>query len=294
MAAETPFFSIIIPAYARPNRLAACLAAVARLDYPRDCFEAIVVDDGSPQALNVVVDQTRSELDITLIRQESAGPAAARNRGAGQAHGRFLAFLDDDCTPCSSWLRHFADGFSGSPDLLLGGSTANALAHNPYAEASHLLRDHLYEYDLQEFGQSRFFSSNNIALSADRFHALGGFDTSFPLAAGEDRDFCNRWLHAGRRLHYVPQARVKHMQKLNGRTFLSLHFGYGKGNFNYQKKRAARGNGGNRPEPWRFYRGLLASPWKITNGLRAAHLSLLMFLSQAANALGYFRASLAD
>ena len=42
------FFSIIIPTYRRPERLAVCLQALACLDYPRNRFEIIVVDDGSP------------------------------------------------------------------------------------------------------------------------------------------------------------------------------------------------------------------------------------------------------
>ena len=42
-----PYFSVIIPTHARPDRLAACLEALANLDYPRDRFEVIVVDDGT-------------------------------------------------------------------------------------------------------------------------------------------------------------------------------------------------------------------------------------------------------
>ena len=40
----------------------------------------------------------------------------------------------------------------------------------------------------------RFLPSNNLAVSAKRFHEAGGFDAGFPLAGGEDREFCRRWL----------------------------------------------------------------------------------------------------
>ncbi len=43
-----PSFSIVIATHNRPRQLAECLAALASLDYPRDRFEVIVVDDGSP------------------------------------------------------------------------------------------------------------------------------------------------------------------------------------------------------------------------------------------------------
>jgi GT2 family glycosyltransferase len=61
----------------------------------------------------------------------------------------------------------------------------------------------------------RFFPSNNLAVSKKRFHELGGFDTSFLLAGGEDREFCYRWLQSGGRLRRAPNAVVEHAHRLN-------------------------------------------------------------------------------
>ena len=85
--ASVPFFSIVIPTYNRPTRLSACLAAMSQLDYPRDRFEVVVVDDGSPTPMDAVVQPLRSQLNISLIRQSNAGPAAARNVGAQKGKG---------------------------------------------------------------------------------------------------------------------------------------------------------------------------------------------------------------
>ena len=92
MATESPFFTVIIPTYARPARLKACLQAFTRLAYPRDRFELMVVDDGSPASMEPVVIPFAHALNVRLIRQENAGPAAARNAGAAHAQGSFLAF----------------------------------------------------------------------------------------------------------------------------------------------------------------------------------------------------------
>ena len=81
----TPFISIIIPTYNRPKQLATCLESLTKLDYPRDSFEVIVVDDGSKTQLESVVNPFSGELDITLIRQINKGAASARNTGAKQA-----------------------------------------------------------------------------------------------------------------------------------------------------------------------------------------------------------------
>ena len=68
-----PFFSVIVPTYRRPERLAACLRALAGLDYPRERFEVIVVDDGGGATL----DGAPATIDLTLVTQAHAGPAAA-------------------------------------------------------------------------------------------------------------------------------------------------------------------------------------------------------------------------
>src|SRR4051794_34400017 len=125
-----PSFSIIIPTYSRPEALTNCLEAIALLDYPRDRFEVIVVDDGSPRPADQIVASFSSRFAVRSLRQQHAGPAAARNQGAAGARGDFLAFTDDDCLPDRDWLRIFARHFAANPDYLIGGRTLNALPNN--------------------------------------------------------------------------------------------------------------------------------------------------------------------
>jgi glycosyltransferase involved in cell wall biosynthesis len=47
MVKPLPLFSVIIPTYNRPERLSVCLESLARLNYPPDRYEVVVVDDGS-------------------------------------------------------------------------------------------------------------------------------------------------------------------------------------------------------------------------------------------------------
>jgi glycosyltransferase involved in cell wall biosynthesis len=61
MGHEQPFFSIIIPTYNRPRQLTACLEALARLDYLRNRFEVIIVDDGSKVLPEAVVASCRDQ-----------------------------------------------------------------------------------------------------------------------------------------------------------------------------------------------------------------------------------------
>ena len=107
-----PLISIIIPTFRRPTHLKVCLESFTRIDYPRNRFEVIVVDDGSPNPPKAVLADFSEQFDVSLLTTSHAGPAKARNRGAEIANGDILAFTDDDCEPAADWLMKM--GCSGS------------------------------------------------------------------------------------------------------------------------------------------------------------------------------------
>jgi glycosyltransferase involved in cell wall biosynthesis len=111
-------FSVIIPTFNRAAMLREALESVERQEF-RD-FEIIVVDDGSTEDLSPVKDDFRGR--VTFVRQENAGPGAARNRGARMAVGEYLAFLDSDDVWFPWTLRTQFDCLSraGYPSMLLG------------------------------------------------------------------------------------------------------------------------------------------------------------------------------
>jgi glycosyltransferase involved in cell wall biosynthesis len=280
-------FSIIVPTYNRPERLQACLQSIAQLDYPRDRFEVVVVDDGSSTPLDETVAPFQPQLALTLIRQLNAGPASARNTGATHATGQFLVFTDDDCVMVPNYLSVLEHHVHRSPDRLIGGQTLNALPDNLCSAASQLLIDYLYSY-YNETSEACFFASNNFAMPAAQFHTLGGFSTSFPLAAGEDREFCDRWLHQGYKMLYAPTVQIRHAHHLTLQKFWRQHFNYGRGAFCFHQVRAQRSRANIQVEPISFYFNLLRYPFTTTAPHRAIGLGWLLILSQIANVAGFF------
>lgn len=282
-----PSFSVIVPTYRRPAQLRACLGALASVDYPDDHLEVIVVNDGNPALPESIVSSFRDQLNVTLILQPHAGPAAARNTGAAHAKGDFLAFTDDDCLPASDWLRALQARFAITPEYLIGGRTLNALPANSYSTASQLLIDYLYTYYNADPNRARFLTSNNLALSAARFRTIGGFDKTSLRAAAEDRELCDRWLHNGYRMTYAPEAVVYHAHALMFGTFWQQHFNYGRGAFYFHQVRARRGQGRIRLEPSSFYLQLFRYPSSQVHGRHALVLAVLLGVTQGANAAGF-------
>ena len=276
-----PASTIVVPSYGRPEALRACLAALAAQDDPDR--EVVVVDDGSPEPLASVCEAFEG---VRCIRQENAGPARARNRGAREAEGDFLAFTDDDCRPRPDWLSALRRAWDGEERRMVGGRVVNGLPGNPYASASQALCDYLYDYYGAAEGEAPFFTTNNCGVSREGFHRLGGFDETFPLAAAEDRDLGMRWRDEGGSLAYAPDAVVDHHHALTLRRFLRQHANYGRGARHLHLVLDGRGAEQPKVEPPRFYAGLLLWPLR-RRGLAGLGGTVLMGLSQVAMVRGY-------
>jgi len=283
-----PFFSIIIPTYNRPTQLGACLQAISRLDYPRDRFEVIIVDDESEESPESMVALFQDRLNVKLIRQSRAGVGIGRNTGAAQARGEFLVFTDDDCEPAPTWLQALAIRFRETPHCIVGGRTINALSENIYSTASQLLISYLYAYYNTNPNQARFLAGSNLAVPVDRFQALDGFDEIFFLMGAEEREFCDRWMDHGYQMIYAPKVIVYHSHTLTFRTFVRQHFNYGRGAFYFHQVRAKRGHQQIKVEPGAFYLNLLRYPFTQKYRSKALLLSILLVISQVANITGFF------
>jgi GT2 family glycosyltransferase len=282
-------FSIIVPVFAPPAQLRECLEALCQLDTPRGGFEVVVVDDGSPTPHDDVLACYSSRIDVRLLRQCNRGAGAARNAGARIARGKYLVFTDVDCRPAREWLTVLAERFEQTPDFMLGGHTVNRLIANRYAATSQLIVDVVYAFYNARPEAARFFASNNLAMPAALFRAVGGFDEDVFRVASEDRELCDRWRHTGRRMAYVPEAVVFHAHALTLAAFCRQHFSYGRGAWNYHRRRAERGSGRMRDD-FRFYPRffkLVRGPLAQLPHFRRFSILALLALWQAANATGF-------
>jgi len=294
---RSPLVSVVIPTFGRSRPLKNCLDALTRQTLPQADFEVVVVDDGSPAPIDAVVAEFTPRLEIRLVRQDNAGPAAARNRGALEAAAPLLAFTDDDCRPRPDWLHRMIVGAREHPEAVVGGSTVNGLPDDVFATTSQLIVDLVYEHFNADPDAAHFFASNNILCRRDRLLEVGGFDPAFPRAGAEDRDFCDRWRAVGLRLVWRPDAVVEHFHAQSLRRFVDLHFRYGRGAYLYQVKRRARGTGTMRDDlgfhgtlPQRIWRRLGRPPGYG----RSVQIAAALVLWQVVNVAGFVAQAWAD
>jgi cellulose synthase/poly-beta-1,6-N-acetylglucosamine synthase-like glycosyltransferase len=111
------------------------------------------------------------------------------------------------------------------------------------------------------------------------------FDAQFPVAGGEDRDWCARFAEAGLTLVAEPSAVVAHRQTLTLARFVRQQVNYGRGAYLFRRRHSSA----RRLAPLGFYRGLLATAFQ-----RSVAVGGLVCLAQVATAVGYSLAAVAE
>lgn len=271
---SSPAVTVVVPTRDRPVPLALCLAALVAQDVGP--VEIVVVDDGSrdDRAVARVVAATPG---ARLLRVRGRGPAAARNLGAQVAAAPVVCFTDDDCTPVTGWAASLLAVLDEGA-AVAAGPTRNADPRAWSAAAAQTITNHLVDRSRQ--GPERqqtvgFVPTCNLAARVDTARAIP-FDEEFPLAAGEDRDWCARLVDAGIAIRWVPAAEVVHHQDLPWRKFWRQQVRYGHGARRYHSRRPR----GQRFQSAGFYAALAARGFR--EGLRVGSLVIVAQLAIAA------------
>ncbi|GEL48461.1 hypothetical protein CHO01_35770 [Cellulomonas hominis] len=224
--------SVVIAARDAAATLPAQLRALARQDFAGD-WEVLVADNGSRDATAQVVGQAPRRLPalrelryVDASAQRGAGPA--RNAAASVARGDVLAFCDADDVVADDWLRTLLPAVHRT-DALVGGR----LEWQRLNAASTLSSRALPQTDGLQHSAPVWWlpsaSSSNLAVPADAFLRVGGFD---PVARYlEDTDLCWRAQLGGASLHYEHDA-VVHMRL---RETARGAFAQGRGNASGQR-----------------------------------------------------------
>lgn len=198
--------SVIIPAYNAERTIERCLTSILAANFNQDELEILVVNNNS-------TDQTCSLVEkfpVTLFHEKEKGPAYARNRGAREASGEFLAFLDADTYIEPEWFNELLKVFDSS---LVGGACGPIYPCKN--EGSSSLNDFRYRmikastegtFNILELvvRESPMINSAACMYRREAFEFVGGFEST--LIRHEDIDLSKRICVAGYDLALASKA----------------------------------------------------------------------------------------
>ena len=111
-----PLYTILCPVYREARALPGLIAALDRLDYPRERLDVIVLTEpGDTQTRSAAEDPARTRAWVRIIEAPSSGPKTkpkALNAGLVAARGDFLTVYDAEDRPDPKQLRAAAAAFA--------------------------------------------------------------------------------------------------------------------------------------------------------------------------------------
>lgn len=222
-----PTFSIIVPVYNRPQEIDELLASLTKQDTDQD-FEVIIVEDGSSQNCEHIVEKYSKQLLIHYFYKENSGPGASRNYGMSRANGDYFIILDSDVILPKTYIhtvvqqlqQDYTDAFGG-PDAAHSSFTSLQKAIN-YAMTSMLTTGGIRG---KKKGVGKFQPrSFNMGISREVFKKTGGFSD---MRAGEDIDLTMRIWEAGFETQLIDAAFVYHKRRNTLGSFYRQTFAFG-------------------------------------------------------------------
>lgn len=180
---QTPLVSVIIPTFNREKVIGRAVNSVLSQSF-KD-FECIVVDDGSTDETNLVLNGFTNK--IKVIRTENRGVSAARNLGAKLAIGKYIAFLDSD----DEWKQQKLKkqiGLMQESGLRISQTDETWVRNGRFVnKSSRYIRPSGYIfYNCLEVCA---VTPSSVMMEKELFFEYGGFDETFPVC--EDYDL---WL----------------------------------------------------------------------------------------------------
>ena len=212
-----PEVSVVIPTYNRSALLRDAMDSVLRQD--DECtFEIVVVDNNSNDDTKALVHSVMEDYPgkVRYVFESRQGNAYARNRGIESAKGAVIAFIDDDVTVESNWLKSLTGAFESRGELsFVGGRVLPTWSGPP---PSWLNSDHWAPLALLDYGSDELSISGknprglltaNIAFRRSVFDDVGMFSPDLQrvndgIGSMEDHEFLMRVCRTGRIGIYIP------------------------------------------------------------------------------------------
>ncbi len=223
---SAPKYSVIVPVYNRVGEVRDLTDSL--LGQTCRDFELIVVEDGSTDRCESVVEEARSKgLNARYFYKPNEGRSIARNYGMERSSGSVLVFFDSDCVVPPTYFETLERELSEHPLDCYGGPDA---AHESFSDTQKAINYTMTSFlttggirggkvRLEKFTPRTF----NMGFTREVYEHVGGFREMF----SEDIDMSTRIRLAGYSIGLVRPAYVWHKRRIDFRKFFRQVYVFG-------------------------------------------------------------------
>ncbi|NWJ47929.1 MAG: glycosyltransferase [Chloroflexi bacterium] len=246
-----PHVTVAICTRGRKDSLFRTLESLAKLDYPADKLEILIVEN-APEG-EATRRQVEAMTGVRYTTEPRPGLSWARNRAALEARHEIVAFIDDDVEIDSGWLKAIVHPFAEPSVMCVTGLVAPARQDTPSQELFEafggLGKGFMYKHinmawqrtaTFFPLGTGNFGAGANMAFRTAVIKELGGFDVAFgngvPNNGHNDNELFYRLIRAGYGLVYNPDALVWHYHREDMKSLYYQINGYGHGTASFLLK----------------------------------------------------------
>lgn len=229
-----PKYSVIVPVYNRPGELDELLESLSRQTFTD--FEVLVIEDGSADKADSVVEKWKDRLQLQYFYKENTGQGFSRNFGFERAKGEYLLVFDSDCLIPEHYFEAVEARLLQDPPDAFGGPDRAHPSFTPLQKAISYSMTSLFttggirgnNKSLTAFHPRSF----NMGISRKVWEKTGGYIIT---RMGEDIEFSIRIINSGFRTGLIEEAYVYHKRRTSLKQFYrQLHF-FGRARINISR-----------------------------------------------------------
>ena len=206
-------FSIIIPARNEEKIISDCLQSIGQLNYPKELFEVIVMDDFSTDATVATAKQFSfvkvMELKTFLNEKINSYKKKAIELGIASATGDYIVTTDADCIVPTNWLRNFAFIIQQKPSVFIAAPVAMKEENSAIKLFQSLDFLSLQGITAASVGAGFHSMCNgaNLCYSKEAFYKVDGFKGVDHIASGDDMLLMHKlYKEYPNEVHYCKEA----------------------------------------------------------------------------------------
>lgn len=231
--------SVVIPTYNRNAQLSEVLDHLLTSDSDGfDDIEVIVVDDGGKESARPTVESKNAAkpFRVVYVRQENAGPAAARNNGFRQATNEIVLFIDDDVLVSNDLIGRHVQAHLDKPGSVIFGLypyIKPEIETPSFRYLDKIERDARAEVSAgadSGYVEANIVASGNLSVEKSTFDLEKGvYDETLKTPMSEELELAIRLWSKEIPIFYVPTIDALHTQPttIEGKCIQDYKYGYG-------------------------------------------------------------------